>query len=47
MKLASSLVAVGAVLVVTGVAILHWPTAVITAGIMFLAAGLFLDLDEV
>jgi hypothetical protein len=47
MKLASRLVAVGVILTVTGVAILHWPTAIIVAGIMMTAAGLFLDLDEV
>jgi hypothetical protein len=47
MKLAARLVAVGAILVVAGVAILHWPTAIIVAGIMIGAAGLFLDLDEV
>ena len=41
------LVVVGVILTVAGVAIIHWPTALIVAGIMVTAAGLFLDIDEV
>lgn len=40
------LVAAGAVLVVVGVALIHWPSSLIVAGMMLGAAGLFLDLDE-
>jgi hypothetical protein len=45
MKLAARLVTLGAILTVAGLAVMHWPTAIVAAGIMISAAGLFLDLD--
>lgn len=37
----------GAILVVAGVALIHWQTSMIVAGMMIGAAGLLLDIDEV
>jgi hypothetical protein len=39
-------VVAGAVLIVAGVAVIHWPSALVVAGIIASAAGLFLDVEE-
>ncbi len=42
------LLALGAVLVVAGTAVLSWPVALIVAGVLIAASGLlFLDFDNV
>lgn len=46
MRMAWRLVAAGGILVVLGTVFIHWPSAVILAGIILLAAGLVLDIEE-
>lgn len=45
-RLAVAAATLGAALIVAGVAVIHWPTAMVVAGIMLLAAALAVEVDE-
>lgn len=46
MKSAVALVIIGFVTAITGIAVIHWPTALIAAGLFLMAAGLYIDFDS-
>lgn len=46
MKLALVLVLGGFVLLVTGLAVIHWPTALVVAGVLFMAGGFTIDFGD-
>lgn len=46
MKLALIFVLVGFALLVSGLAVIHWPTALVVAGLLLMVAGFTVDFGD-